>query len=643
MYLGVDYYPEQWPDEFLEQDLDNIVQLNCNVIRIGEFAWHKMERREGVFDFSYFDNVISQAKKRNLSVIFGTPTATMPAWAAKQYPEVLSADENGIKRSFGGRRLYCFNSKKYRELTTGIVTALAQHYKNETAIVAWQADNEFGHEGSDMCYCESCQKAFWQFLEQKYGDIETLNDTWGTAFWSQEYNTFDEIPLPRPTVTTHNPSLRMDYELFRSQSIETYGAMQVRLLKEILGADATVFHDFSGGIFSKHFDFSKVAQPFDLVAYNNYPVWGGQSKPVPPYQTACALDFMRGLKGKNFWITEQIMGAQGHDVIGYTPRPLQAKMWAYQAVAHGCESMLFFRYRAATKGAEQFCYGVLDSDNRKRRKFYEVQQLFSDLKQHEKTIEAPIQNCVALVYDYSSMASFRIQRQSMHIDYETEVHRLYAPFYNRNVSMDVIPSDKGFSGYQMLLVPIMTVMTEPFRQRLKEFVKTGGTVLFTYRMGIKDSFNNLTLGKDIPVGLEDLIGGVVDEFEALNDAQTVSLLGQEDFLGITGSASVFRDMLRPTTGVPLFSYQDCFYDKYAAVLKNHYGNGTVYYIGCGIDSSALQRIADSVIQDAALPCTPSPSGVEVVQRGERRFVLNHTDARQTWDALELQPYQGCIV
>lgn len=265
------------------------------------------------------------------------------------------------------------------------------------------------------------------------------------------------------------------------------------------------------------------------------------------------------------------------------------------------------------------------------------------MKQHERTIESPIKNCAALVYDYPSMASFRIQRQSMHIDYEAEVHRLYAPFYNRNVGMDVISSDKDFSGYQVLLLPIMTVMTEPFRKKLKDFAKTGGTILFTYRMGVKDAFNNLTLGKDVPVGMDELIGGVVEEFEALNDGQTVSLLGQDDFLGVAGSASVFRDMLRPTTGLPLFSYQDRFYEMYAAVLKNHYGHGTVYYIGCGIDSSTMQRIADGVIHDAALPCAPSPVGVEVVQRGEKRFVLNHTDAQQTLHGLELLPYQGCIV
>ena len=136
----------------IDEDLDNIIELGSNVIRIGEFAWHMMENVEGNYDFSYFDRVIKKAKEKNLNVIFGTPTATMPAWLAKKYPEVLSEDENNTKRVFGGRRQYCFNSEKYIDYSKKIIKKLAEHYKKEDGIVAWQIDNEFGHEGSDLCY-----------------------------------------------------------------------------------------------------------------------------------------------------------------------------------------------------------------------------------------------------------------------------------------------------------------------------------------------------------------------------------------------------------------------------------------------------------------------------------------------------------
>jgi len=188
MYLGVDYYPEHWDIGMMDSDLTRMKEMGVNTIRIGEFAWHMMENEEGKYNFNFFDNVIRKAKKYGFKVIFGTPTATFPAWLSNTHPSILSEDIDGNKRVFGGRRQYCFNSNIYRQYSTKIVGKLISHYKEEEAIVAWQIDNEFGHEGSDFCYCEQCHIAFQKFLEDKYKTIEKLNDTYGTIFWGQTYN-----------------------------------------------------------------------------------------------------------------------------------------------------------------------------------------------------------------------------------------------------------------------------------------------------------------------------------------------------------------------------------------------------------------------------------------------------------------------
>lgn len=124
MFLGVDYYPEQWDESMLDEDLDRIVELGSNVIRIAEFAWHLMEKEEGKFDFSYFDNVIAKAKEKGLNIIMGTPTATIPAWLAYKHPDIISEFEDGTKRTFGGRHVFCFNSNHTYDYTEKIVTAM---------------------------------------------------------------------------------------------------------------------------------------------------------------------------------------------------------------------------------------------------------------------------------------------------------------------------------------------------------------------------------------------------------------------------------------------------------------------------------------------------------------------------------------
>ena len=647
MLLGVDYYPEQWDISIMEEDLANIKELGSNVIRIGEFAWHLMEKEEGKYDFSFFDTVIKKANEYGLKVIFGTPTATIPAWLVKKYPEILSEFENGEKRTFGGRHIYCFNSEVFYKYSEKIIRELANHYKDEKNIVAWQIDNEFGHEGSDECYCPKCHRAFQEFLRNKFNNsIDELNKTYGTTFWSQEYNSFEEIPVPKKTITTHNPALRLDWERFRSKSIVDYSNFQVELLKSII-PDCVVIHDFPGGGLDKHVDYSKVAQKLNVVAFNNYPVWGGQKEPIPPHEIAFGLDYIRGLKRENFWITEAIMGAQGHDITGFLPRPNQAKMWSCQGMARGCSSLIYFRYRGATKGAEQFCYGILDADNKKRRKFYEVKDFFHNIIKYEDILEHPIKSKVAIVYDYDSLASFRIQKQSILLDCHQEMKKFYKPFYDSNIMVDIISEDKDFSEYKILILPVMIIWKRELTEKVKEFAKNGGIVVMTYRTAVKDIDNNLTLGEMLPVGYNDFVGAYVEEIESLQEYNSLDLEGKGFFNGIKGKGGIFRDMLVSKGAEVLFRYNDKFYDTFSAVTKNSYGKGKVYYIGCSPEEAILKLIVDDILNSAELQKTLSPDNVEIVVRGngdkQIKIYINHNDYEVKVENICLKPFEYKII
>ena len=642
MWLGVDYYPEQWDASLLEQDLDTIVELGCNVIRIAEFSWHLMEKQEGQYDFSFFDRVIEKAKERNLKVIMGTPTATIPAWLAKKHPDILSEFEGGKKRAFGGRHVYCFNSPHMYAYSEKIIRKLVEHYKDEESIVAWQIDNEIGHEGSDVCYCENCQKAFQTYLSKKFaGDMDALNETYGTTFWSQEYNTFDEIPTPSETITTHNPALRQDWERFRSQSIVDFMAFQAMLIKEI-APEAVVMHDFPGGGLGKHVDYSKVAKTLDQAAYNNYPVWGGQKEPIAPHEIAFALDYIRGLKGENFWITEAIMGAQGHDVTGFLPRPNQAKMWSYQSMAHGADSLMYFRYRGATKGAEQFCYGIIDADNVKRRKFYEVQSFFHDIIKYREAMEAPVKNEAAIVYDYDSLASFRIQRQSILLDPAAEMQKFYKAFYDQNVGVDVIPEDREFSSYKVVILPQMIITKPEMEEKVEAFVKNGGTVIVTYRHAVKDADNNVPFGETLPVHYNALAGLTVEETESLQDYDAFPVVGSGVFEGVEGTGGIFRDMIKVQDAEVLFRYADAFYQEFAAVTRKQTGKGTLYYVGCGLEEKITKLLMEQVMRDCHFQMVPSEEGLEIVTRGNEKqkvtMYINHNAKEVTYGDMALAPF-----
>ncbi|MBD3689405.1 beta-galactosidase [Nanchangia anserum] len=643
---GVDYYPEQWPLELMDDDLDRIVELGADTIRIGEFAWHLMEPAHGAYDFSFFDDVIARARSRGLDVVFGTPTATPPAWLATEC-DIASRFADGTARSFGGRHTACPNQPDYRQACEDVVRRLAAHYRHEAGIVAWQLDNEFGHEGADDCFCDACAVAFRAWLRERFGgDIERLNDTWGTVFWSQQYNDFDEVPLPRATITTHNPALRLDWLRFRSDTLSRFAADQARWVREERPG-AVIMHDFPGGGLAKHVDYADVAKSLDVIGYNNYPVWGGQKEPLPPAEIAFGLDHMRGLnRGTPLWITEAIMGAQGHDVTGFLPRPGQAALWSVQALARGATGLCYFRYRQATKGAEQFCYGIIDADNRVGRRYREVRDVFEFARGIEPVLEAPVDAPVAILADYRSRACWEIQQQSILMDVPAEMARWHGLFHARNIMVDIVAAGEDFSGYRLLVVPHMILTDPTVADRLGDFVSAGGTVLVMFRSFAKDEDNNLAFGATLPLLTQEWLGVEVAETESVQSLDEFCLDRCADSWSGPAQArgGVFRDMLTAGKGTEvLYRYRDEFFPDYAALTRRNTGKGRAYYLGCLPDRDLQEAVVDALVADAGIAHVETPEDVEYVRRGEKAFVLNHRSSAVTCDlpghgAIELAPF-----
>ncbi|MBM7703080.1 beta-galactosidase [Metabacillus iocasae] len=642
MYVGVDYYPEHWDLSLMEDDLTRMKEMGVNIVRIGEFAWHLMEKEEGQFDFSFFDAAIEKIKQYDFKIMFGTPTATFPAWLAKKHPSIFIEDENGQKMAFGGRRQYCYNSRVYQEYSLRIAEKVVKHYKGEEAIIAWQIDNEFGHEGSDMCYCGQCHADFQTFLEKKYNTIDELNEKWGTIFWGQTYNDFSEIPVPKKTITVHNPSLLSDWARFRSYSLSQFALKHINLVKEIKGDHQTVTTNLPGGFFDKWFDHNEFTRDLDYVSYDNYPVWGGLKEPVTPAELSASLDFVRGLKKENFWIVEQLMGAQGHDVIGYLPRPNQAKAWSYHAFAHGCTNMLYFRWRGMNRGAEQYCLGIVDANNKKTRKYNEVQEFFHHIRNYEHVFDAPIQAEVAVLYDFDNVWSWRAQRQSSMFNFTKELVRLYEPFHRQNASIDVIRYDHDFSQYKVVVVPVMKMVKPELAARLEAFTKNGGTVIVSYRAGVKDEYNNIPFGVMSPGKLADLLGIEIEEAESLHEGQSAPIISPS---GDESSCTVWRDIVQPTTAKTLYQYNDYFYSDYACITVNEFGAGKAYYVGGGVEVDTLCNIAEEIAKDVQLQTMETSAGVEAVQRvvGDETYVvvINHNGYEESFSGRTLQPYE-CV-
>ena len=212
--MGTDYYPEQWDSALWESDLTRMRAAGISVIRIAEFAWNQLEPEDGVFTYGFFDRFLDLCAEKGMKVIFGTPTATPPAWLSEKYPEILNCDIDGNPYRHGSRRHYTDNSPVYQKYAARIVEREAVHYGKHPAICGWQIDNELNCETADF-YSEADNAAFRVFLQEKYGSLEELNRAWGTAFWNETYTDWSEVHVIRKTVSGGvNPHQHLDYLRF---------------------------------------------------------------------------------------------------------------------------------------------------------------------------------------------------------------------------------------------------------------------------------------------------------------------------------------------------------------------------------------------------------------------------------------------
>ncbi|KZZ83775.1 beta-galactosidase [Bacillus sp. SJS] len=641
MYIGVDYYPEQWPESRWPEDVTLMKELGVNVVRIAEFGWQLMEPEEGHYDFSLYDRAIKLLTESGIKVVLGTPTATPPAWLIQKHPEILPTDENGVQISFGARRHYTVNSRIFREYTKKIVTEMAKHYGQHPDVIGWQTDNEYGHEKSDRSYGEEDRQAFQAWLEKKYGTLDELNENWGTVFWSQTYTDWSQIPVPRKVLQEHNPSLLLDFDRFCADAYTSYNKLQTDCLRENIRDDQFLTHNFV--YTDQAINQWDMAEDLDYVSYDNYPVWGGLAEPVSPSAIAHQHDLCRGTKnGKGYWVMEELSGAQGWSKIGYLPRPGHIKLWTYQAISRGAEAIVYFRWRAAHFGTEEFCHGILDHDGIPKRKYNEVKEVIDSLKEHgDDWIASKYEAQAAVYYDTENAWAWNIQPQSSAFSHRQELLRHYTPAHKLNVATDAVNSRSSLEGYKVVFVPIYFLENPIFTEKLKRYAENGGTVVFSYRSGVKKP-NNFVTGQTLPGELTEMTGITINEYESLQTGQQNKVNGVKGSLsGLESAATVWCDLIDPVTAEVLAEYDDCFYKGTAAVTKNKYGKGTVYYIGTALEETMLTALYKEIFQEAGAEIIETQNGVEVVRREKFLSAMNHSVDRPAEIDLPEGKYINC--
>mgnify|MGYP001028970709 FL=1 len=585
--LGVCYYPEHWPQDMWTADLERMLECGIRVVRIAEFSWNLTEPSEGVFTYDFYDRFLDLCQKKGMKVIFGTPTATPPAWLTKRYPETLNAHADGTPLEHGGRRHYNYNAPVYREKAALIVEKLASHFGRHPAVIGWQIDNELNCE-VDEFYSAADACAFRVFLREKYGTMEELNRAWGAVFWNQTYTGWEEIDLPKRTRSGNpNPHALLDYARFISHSARGFARMQSEILRKYLKEGDFIT---TNGHFDHLDNHGMTRESLDFYTYDSYPdmaynVDGGRlPSGLRDREASRSLSEVRSISPV-FGIMEQQSGPNGWTtcMAAPAPKPGQMTLWTMQSIAHGADYISYFRWRTCTFGTEMYWHGILDYSGRENRRMAELRSIHRKLEAIQEVAGGRYRAQVGVLKDYDNCWDLRIDM--WHRDLENVSQpAIFAAAQKIHTPLDyVYLSDEGvsalLSAYKVLIYAHPCMMSEARAAILEEYVAGGGILILGCRSGYKDLDGHCVM-QDLPGLLRPLTGADIPEFTRTCPGDSpVTIRWGDRYL----EAPVFNDLLQPLAGEEsaevLGIYENCYYAGEGALLRHRCRKGVVYSLG----------------------------------------------------------------
>ena len=635
MVLGTCYYPEHWPENLWEEDLERMLECGIQVIRIAEFAWSKVEPYEGVFTYEFFDRFLDLAREKGMKVIFCTPTATPPAWLTEKYPEVLNGTIDGVLFRHGGRRHYNYNSPVYQEKTRIITEAFASHYGPHPAVIGWQIDNELNCE-RDEFYSESDTAAFRVFLQKKYGSLDKLNEAWGTTFWNQTYTDWKEVHIPRTTPSNNtNPHEVLDYTRFISDSACRYAKLQSDIIRKYVKPGDFIT---TNGLFSNLDNQRMAGESLDFIMYDSYPNFAFTKENYEKF-SATLQDRMwsRNLTevravSPNFGIMEQQSGANGWNnrMAAPTPKPGQMTLWTMQSAAHGADYVSYFRWRTCTMGTEIYWHGILDYSGRENRRLREVREIHRKFQAISEAAGSRYEARTAVLKDYDNIWDAQLDIWHGDVDRLSQ-QSLFLAAQKSHTPMDYVylredTTAEDLKKYQVIFYPHPVIVNQQRAAILEEYVEAGGCLVLGCRSGYKDMTGKCVMDR-LPGLLAKISGTDIPEYTRVNpDDEPVYI----DWDGIRLEAAVFNDQLEPLTADAqvLGRYENCYYAGTPGLICNVLGAGKVYYFGAAFTEETARVFLEKL--GAASPYAdvlelPRECELAVREKDGRKyyFVLNY--------------------
>jgi beta-galactosidase len=614
---GVQYYPEQWPEERWELDARLMAEAGVNTVRMGEFAWSAYEPEEGRFDFAWMDRVLELMRGRGIGVIMCTCSRTPPPWLYARHPSISNVDIDGIGQRAGGRYAYCPSSREFADLALAIDSQVVAHFAGHPAIVGWQIDNEVG--GGNDCYCDGCLGAFREHLRERHGNTDVLNERWGAHFWSLRFSSFDDVPMVRPRMP--NPQLALAYRRFQSHLNCEFVRLRAELIRKHDPGRWITTNFQSGRV--QHTDYNAMSRHLDVNGLNYYPARSPE----------LVLDYYRGPRGRML-VLEQFTRLEPVD-----SGPGWMRLWAWQAFAHGAMGVNFFRWRVSTHGQEMHRDGILPQAGQTARRYEELARMGTEIARIGGIVDAtaPAPE-VAITYNYASRwAMENVAIEGAGVVEEAEL--FHDAMLESNIPVDALDPGEDLGRYRLVFAPRLFLIDENTARRLLSFVRGGGILCLTAGTGVVDEWGRCFL-RPRPGPLAEAAGIEVSDMAALEES--VRLMGlREGLSGWQGRGRSIADELHTKTADVIAVYSSGWREGRPAVTANRFGRGEVIYVGTALDAPSVRALVARLTRRSGIsPFIDTPDGVRAYRRAspdrEVLFLIN------TGAAAATVPLGGCF-
>jgi beta-galactosidase len=616
---GSDYNPEQWPESTWANDVTLMAQAGVNLVTVGVFSWARLQPAPGELTAGWLDRVLDLLAGAGISVDLATATASPPAWLTADHPEILPVTVDGRRLAPGSRQHYCPSAPAYRAAAVDLAQRMAHRYAEHPAVAMWHIGNEYGCH-VPACYCDQSARAFRRWLQARYGTLGALNDAWGGAVWSQDYTGWDQIAPPRTAPTFANPAQQLDFARFSSgELLDCYRAERAVLAEAAPGQPVTT--NFMG--LFRPVDQFRWSAELDIVSVDSYPDPADAEAHIA---SAMAYDLTRSVGGGRPWLLmEQAPSAVNWRAVNVPKAPGQYRGLSLQAVARGSDAVLSFQWRAAATGAEKFHSGMVPHAGTDSRVWRDVVSLGTDLRRLAPVAGSLVRAQAALLLDWESWWALELDSHpTSHLHLAELLGEFYRPLFEAGVNVDFAHPESDLSGYRLVVVPALYLVTDAGADNVRRFVAEGGTALVTFFSGIVDEQDRVRLG-GYPAPWCELLGLRVEELAPLPAGLAVRLEGL-DAAAAGAAGRLWRDVIDLRGATPVLSFAEGHLAGEAAATRHEHGRGEALYLGTLPDRATLARLVERACRRAGLERRADlPRGVEAVRRGAYLFLISHLD------------------